>query len=271
MLSITVSCLLLGALVGLILAFTGAGGGILAVPLLVFGLHLSVNQAAPIALLAVGVAAAIGAGLGLKSGKVRYKAASLIALSGLIVAPIGVWASHKIHNTPLTLIFAAVLAFVAINILRKTIIGQSERAVAECDSLPCQIDSSAGKFIWTLPCARFLALSGLLTGFLSGLIGVGGGFVIVPALKKASNLTMDQVIPTSLGVIALVSLSGVLAAAFHNTINWTIALPFSLGAIIAMLSGRVIAKHVQGSRLMQTFAVFSLMTAIFMVVKVFAG
>ena len=134
--------------------------------------------------------------------------------------------------------------------------------------IPCQINSAAGKFIWTLPCARFLAACGILTGFLSGLIGVGGGFVIVPALKKASNLNMDQVIPTSLGVIALVSLSGVLAAAFHNTINWTIAMPFSLGAIIAMLGGRVISKHIQGSRLMQAFAVFSLMTAVFMVVKV---
>ncbi|HEX7638057.1 MAG TPA: sulfite exporter TauE/SafE family protein, partial [Burkholderiaceae bacterium] len=67
----------LGAVVGLLLALTGAGGGILAVPLLVFGLHLGVARAAPIGLIAVGLSAAIAAALGLRAGIVRYRAAGL--------------------------------------------------------------------------------------------------------------------------------------------------------------------------------------------------
>ena len=73
----------LGSVVGLILALTGAGGAIVAVPLLIFGLHLSVQQAAPIALLAVGLSAGLGAVLGLREGKVRYKAAALMAACGI--------------------------------------------------------------------------------------------------------------------------------------------------------------------------------------------
>ena len=73
----------LGAIIGAVLALTGAGGGILAVPLLVFGLGLSMVEAAPVGLLAVGLAAAVGAVLGLRRGLVRYRAALFIALIGM--------------------------------------------------------------------------------------------------------------------------------------------------------------------------------------------
>jgi uncharacterized membrane protein YfcA len=81
--------LILGALVGVIMGLTGAGGGILAVPLLVFGLHLTVASAAPLGLLAVGIAAAMGAAVGLRAGVVRYRAALLIALTGIVFNPLG--------------------------------------------------------------------------------------------------------------------------------------------------------------------------------------
>lgn len=103
--------LILGLVVGLILALTGAGGGILAVPLLVFGLQLSVSQAAPIGLLAVGMAAALGATLGLKAGIVRYKAALLMSAFGMMAAPIGVWLGNRIDNRWLSILFAMVLLF----------------------------------------------------------------------------------------------------------------------------------------------------------------
>jgi len=73
----------LGLIVGIILALTGAGGGLLAVPLLVFGVGLRVSEAVPISLLAIGMAAMLGAGLGLKSGTVRYKAVLLMAETGM--------------------------------------------------------------------------------------------------------------------------------------------------------------------------------------------
>ena len=80
----------LGALVGIVMGLTGAGGGILAVPLLVFGLHLTIVEAGPVAMLAVGISATVGALLGLKANIVRYRATLLIAVSGILMAPLGV-------------------------------------------------------------------------------------------------------------------------------------------------------------------------------------
>ena len=84
----------LGLIVGLVLALTGAGGSILAIPLLIFSLGLSLQQAAPIALLAILVASTVGALQGLSRGTVRYKAAMLIALLGILCAPLGVIVAH---------------------------------------------------------------------------------------------------------------------------------------------------------------------------------
>lgn len=95
----------LGAVVGLILALAGAGGGVLAVPLLVFGLHLTIMQAAPVGLIAVGAASGLGAALGLREGIVRYPAAALIGITGMLLAPVGVgrrvasrWAGARLQQ-----------------------------------------------------------------------------------------------------------------------------------------------------------------------------
>lgn len=99
--NIVASSTVLGAIVGLILALTGAGGAILAVPLLLFVLHLSVAEAAPVALLAVGLSAAVGAVIGLRAGIVRYRAAMLMAVTGTVFSPAGLWLAHRLPNGPL--------------------------------------------------------------------------------------------------------------------------------------------------------------------------
>ena len=99
------AALTLGTVVGLILALAGAGGGILPVPLLVFGLHLTIMQAAPVGLIAVGAASAFGAVLGLREGLVRYRAAALIGITGLLLAPLGVRLARLIPNQPLMVAF----------------------------------------------------------------------------------------------------------------------------------------------------------------------
>jgi len=104
------AALTLGTVVGLILALAGAGGGILAVPLLVFGLHLTIMQAAPVGLIAVGAASAFGAVLGLRESLVRYRAAALIGITGLLLAPLGVRLATLIPNQPLMVAFSIVLA-----------------------------------------------------------------------------------------------------------------------------------------------------------------
>jgi len=249
--------LALGAVVGLILALTGAGGGILAVPLLVFGLRLSIMQAAPVGLIAVGGASAIGAVLGLREGLVRYRAAAVIGLIGMALAPVGVRLARIIPNGPLTVAFSVVLAYVAARMWLQVRRGAVPATKAQRASLPCVLNPAEGRLAWTMPCARALAATGAASGLLSGLLGVGGGFVIVPSLTRFTNLTTRSILATSLAVIALVSIGGVAAAAAQGSVNWAVALPFGLGAVVALVAGRRIAARVAGAHLQQAFAMTS--------------
>ena len=255
----------LGLLVGAIMALTGAGGGILAVPLLLFGAGLEMSQAAPIGLLAVGMSAALGAALGLKAGTVRYKAALLMAATGMLLAPVGVWLGSLIDNRWLSVLFAFILLFVAYRTFRQA--GATSSEAPDNSEPPCIRSSDTGRFIWTTRCARALALSGTVAGLLSGLLGVGGGFVIVPALKRSTDLAMQSIVATSLTVIALVSISGVSSSALAGSLNWNAAIPFTGGAVAGMLIGRRISAYLAGPHLQKGFATVSGMVAIGMIVK----
>ncbi|EXI65646.1 MAG: Sulfite exporter TauE/SafE [Candidatus Accumulibacter adjunctus] len=250
---------LLGSVVGLVLALTGAGGGILAVPLLVFGLALPMQQAGPIGLLAVGLAAGLGALLGLRSGILRYRAAGLIGLCGILAAPAGVWLAQRIPNLPLTLAFALLLAWTGGRRLWRR--RSPPRAAAAAVDRPCRLDPASGRFDWNRRCARVLAGTGVLSGLLSGLLGVGGGFVIIPALGRHSDLPPASVVATSLGVMTLVAFGGVAAAALGGSMVWPLALPFAGGAVAGLLLGRMLAARLAGERLQQGFAVLCLVVA----------
>lgn len=258
---------ILGLIVGVILALTGAGGGILAVPLLVFGAGLGVAEAGPIGLLAVGMAAALGAALGLKAGVVRYKASMLIAGTGMLASPLGVWLAHSMDHRWLTGIFGIVLLLVAF----KTFVQARDRRVgddsAAAKAPPCVRSPATGRFIWTMPCARALGLSGAFTGALSGLLGVGGGFVMVPALTRFTDLEMKSVVATSLAVIAFISVAGVAASALAGKVEWVVALPFSAGALAGMAGGRLIAARLAGAHLQKSFALVAGGVSIMMLAK----
>lgn len=256
---------LLGLVVGLILALTGAGGSILAIPLLILGLDLNLTQAAPMALLAVMSAASVGAAQGLSNGIVRYKTAILIASFGMAIAPLGVWLAKRSPILVLNLIFAAVLAFVAWRMwLQSTQILQGSE---DKPAPACVINPATSKLFWTALCTRRLVITGGAAGFLSGLLGVGGGFVIVPSLRKVSNFDIQTIIATSLAVIALVSASSVATYFLHGDINWKIAVPFVTSAIIGMFAFRLISHKVSAKISQRSFAVLSVVAAVIMVVK----
>lgn len=260
--------LIAGLITGIVLALTGAGGGILAVPLLVFGVHQNVAEAAPVALAAVGMAAALGAILGLRKRIVRYRAAIVISLAGMIFSPAGLWLAHHVDNRSLTIAFAFVLLFVAYRTWQRASAPPTARRAVRDRSLPCQRDANSGRFRWTGRCARILTFSGAFVGFLSGLLGVGGGFVMVPALTRYTDLEMDSVVATSLAVIALVSLSAVASSALSASLNWTVALPFAAGSLAGMAGGRTISAQVAGARLQKMFAFVSSVVAVGLMAKV---
>ena len=260
--------ILLGVVVGGILALTGAGGAIIAVPLLVFGLHLGLLQAAPIGLLTVMLAAGMAALVGLRAGIVRYKAASLLAGCGLLTVPLGVWLAHAVSNLGLTILFSLVLIYVAISMFikaRKAI----QHGAAECmdGNQPCRVNQQIGKLSWNAPCARAMVLSGAVAGLFSGLLGVGGGFIIVPALRKFTDLDMKSIVATSLAAIALVSAAGVLVYAAKAAIEWHLALPFVLGGLFGMMAGQAAAKKLAGPRIQQAFAIVAFLIAIGLLIK----
>ena len=255
---------LLGLVVGLILALTGAGGGILAVPLLVFGAGIGVADAGPIGLLAVGMAAALGAALGLRAGQVRYRAALLIAATGMLLSPVGLWAARLVDSRWLGLLFAMTLLYVASRTWRQA----AGPAPAGRTPTPVFVrGEQTGRFVWTRPCMRALGLSGALAGLLSGLLGVGGGFVMVPALQRYTDLAMKQALATSLAVIAMISIAGVASSAAQGGIDWSIGAPFAGGALAGMLAGRSLAARLAGPALQKAFAVVSALVALGMAAK----
>jgi len=262
---------LLGAVIGLVLGLTGAGGSIFAVPLLIWGLGWTLPQAVPVALLAVAAAATFGTIVAWDKTYVRYRAALLMSATSLAFAPLGLEAAHRLPVDVLMAAFAMVLALVSLRLLLQARRAPAEtmvlRAAVVGDALQargplCRLNPASGRLQWTRPCALALAGTGSLTGFLSGLLGVGGGFVIVPALRSFSELSMHSAVATSLMAIALTS-SGTVAIALGRgqVMPWTVALFFVGGALLGMLGGRRLAPRIAGPRLQQAFAGLMLLVA----------
>lgn len=269
--------LLLGILVGAVLGLTGAGGSILASPLLMAGLGWTLPQTEPIALLAVCAAATFGTIVAWDVAFVRYRAAMLMAAAGFVTTPLGVKAAWLMPVDTLTLVFAAVLALVAVRMAWQALRAPAEtsvvRATVSGDALPSQGRlvrlNANGHIAWDARGAVVLALIGAVTGLAAGLLGVGGGFIIVPALRYASALSMHSVIATSLMVIALISAGAVVATLVQGfPIPWLVALPFVAGALIGMLIGRKVAPRIAGPRLQQGFAMVMLLVAVGLAVHI---
>ncbi|MBV8619776.1 MAG: sulfite exporter TauE/SafE family protein [Curvibacter sp.] len=244
--------LLLGALVGAVLGLTGAGGGMLAVPALVVGLHWSMQQAAPVALIAVAFGAAVGAVEGLRRGLVRYRAAVCMALSGIPFSSLGQWLAHRLSQQVLLLAFSLLMLWVAQRLWRQARAGQEARLLPTRLGL---IDPATGRFLWSPATLGLVAGIGALTGFMTGLLGVGGGFVIVPLLRRFTRLPMQGIVATSLLVIALVGGGAVLNAWWRGQpFPAQETLLFSGATALGMLAGRRAAAHLSARQVQQGFA-----------------
>lgn len=249
------------------MGLTGAGGGILSVPLLIFAFHIPIAEAGPIALSAIALAASVGALIGLKEKVLRYKAAIFMASFGLILSPLGLWVGQHAPNTPLLILFSAVLIYVATRMYIQASQTLAGITLPIMKPPPCQLDMSIGKLIWTVPCARALMFAGATAGFLSGLLGVGGGFIIVPSLKHFTDLPMKATVATSLGVLAIVSSGGAAISLTSGTLNMSIAGPFAISTLIGLLFGKILEKNISGPRAQQIFSIFTFLVALSLIYK----
>lgn len=251
----------LGALVGAILGLTGAGGGILAVPMLSVGMGWTMQQAAPVALIAVSISAAVGALDGLRHGLVRYKAAALIAISGFPLVYLGQTIAHHLPQAFLQMSFAGVMLLIAYRLYRQ---GRSPlHTDAEMSLAVARVHPDSGKFIWSMRSAALLASIGGLTGLTTGLLGVGGGFLIVPMLRKFTDVSMQGVVATSLLVIALVGASGVGSAVLRQSgIPWGPAAIFTATTVCGMLAGRKVIKTISPGQVQAGFSMVLTLVAL---------
>lgn len=262
--------IIFGSIVGFALGLTGGGGGIFAVPLLVYGLAVAPREAVGVSLASVGGTALFGVTPRLIRGEVELRTGILFAVAGMLGAPVGNYCSGMIPESMLLLMFGLLMFVVAWRMWqkpRKSSAPQLAATEEDCDRSTCQRDDD-GKLRLTSKCAMLLVLVGLLTGFLSGMFGVGGGFVIVPALVLFSGMKIHQAVATSLLVIVLVSISGVTSyVVAGNELSWETAVQFLVGGFIGMWAGGLVARRLEGPTLQKVFATGVILVAVFVISK----
>lgn len=263
---------LIGIMVGLIMGLTGAGGGMLAVPALVYSQGWSMQQAMPVALLAVSLGALIGAIDGLRRRQVRYKAALLMALTGAPMTSIGVFVASRMSQQFLMLAFSAVLIIVVTRLVLQAHKGISVGASAavRADAM-AKVNQLTGKFDWSWATAAIIGLIGACAGFATGLLGVGGGFIIVPLLRHFTNLNMQSAAATSLMVIALVGTVAVTSAVAHGIhLPLLFSILFATASVTGVLLGRKLANRLDSTTVQFIFAAMLAAVAISFLMKAFA-
>lgn len=227
----------LGALIGLALGTLGGGGSILTVPALVYLLGQNPHGAVGSSLVIVGANALVGAWLHKRAGHVRLRAALLFGAAGVAAAFGGARLSRLLPGPMLLILFALLMLVIASVMLR----GQAR---------PAQADQPVAPVWWRT------ALGGVVVGFLTGFLGVGGGFLIVPALVLLLGMDMRDAVGSSLVVIAINSAAGLLGHLGDGGLNWWLIVVLLVGGAPGLLLGARLARSLPAARLRQGFAIF---------------
>jgi uncharacterized membrane protein YfcA len=252
----------LGFLVGMALGALGGGGSILAVPVLVFLVGMSPSSATSTSLVVVGAASAVGAYEHWCSGRVRVATGLVLGLVGIGGSLAGSTLNRRLDGELLLLAFAGITLVAAWRIL------------AGCPSCT-KVDDVAGEggtgsavrtrvLSRTLTPAALvqLALVGTGVGFLTGLFGVGGGFVIVPVLTLVLDVPMPSAVGTSLLVITLNS-AAALGPRLGSGIEWGTTAIFTIAAIAGVMAGKRIADHLDAKDMQRWFAGLLVVVALY--------
>ncbi|SDO75687.1 hypothetical protein SAMN04487981_11326 [Streptomyces sp. cf386] len=242
--SVLVLGLLAGAVTGLALGALGGGGSVLAVPALMYLLGFTPAAAATASLVVVAVTSVTALGTHARDGTVRWRAGALFAAAGLVPAAVGGAVSGRLPGGLLTGAFALVAAVAALRMLRPS-------TAVRHDDVPVR----AGR----------VAQAGAGLGAVTGVLGVGGGFLAVPALVNVVGLRMRAAVGTSLLVITVNSLVALAArAGSAEPVDWAAVAPFAAAAVLGAWDGKRLAGKVSGGTLRRIFAYVLLAVALFM-------
>lgn len=242
-----------GALIGVLLGLLGGGGSILAVPALVYAVGLDLREAIPISLIVIGIASAVGAVPKVRARQVQWRLAAVFAGAGIPAAFVGSAVGAQLPSSVVLIGFAAVMVVAGARML----IGTAHMGTA-CDVGDDGID-------WRR-CAPRSIPAGFVVGLLTGLFGVGGGFLIIPALVIALGVEMPIAVGTSLLIIAANSAAGVVSHLHGVHINWSVTAAFvGTAAACSLIAGHLGARA-DTERLQHWFAYLVFAVAAFVLI-----
>ncbi|KEO72091.1 sulfite exporter TauE/SafE family protein [Anditalea andensis] len=258
---ITVFGFISAVIIGISLGLIGGGGSILTVPALVYLLHISPVLATAYSLFVVGATSLVGSFTFMKKGLVDYKTAAVFSIPSFIavflarkylvpaipyeIFAIGEWIMTK--DIAIMVFFALIMLAASISMIRN---GQIEAKVCEVT--------------YNYP---LIAIEGALVGVLTGIVGAGGGFLIIPALVLLARLPMKLAVGTSLLIIAVKSLIGFLGDIFNQSIDWPFLMLFSGLSLIGIFIGSWLSAKMDGEHLKKGFGWFVLVMAVYILGK----
>ena len=224
--------LLLAVLIGLSLGTLGSGGSIITMPVLVYVAGIPAHDAVGMSLVIVGTTAAAGSVLHARRDGIDARVAAIFAMTGAAGAFAGARATHLVSGEWLMAIFGGLMLLAGWRMLAPGAAASSRRdpSIPECTGI------------------------GLVVGVLTGFLGVGGGFLIVPALVLAAGLDMKRAVPTSLAIIACNAAGGFVGQLRYAAIDWALTAAFLAFALAGMAGGSFVARRVTADGLKRTFA-----------------
>jgi cytochrome c/uncharacterized membrane protein YfcA len=239
----------LSLLIGVSLGLLGGGGSILTVPIMIYALGIEEKSAIASSLLVVGATSAVAVIAHARAGNVVWRTALIFAGAGMAGAFLGGKVAKFLPSSLLLVLFAVIMFATAFFMWK----GRKPSTNTEVKQGP-------------LPLPKIL-LEGLVVGLVTGLVGAGGGFLVVPALALLGGLPMQKAVGSSLVVIALKSFAGFAGYASHVTVDWQLTGIVTAAAIVGSFGGAALAKKVAQEQLRKGFAIFVLTMAVFLLGK----
>ena len=241
----------LAALIGLSLGLLGGGGSILTVPIFVYVLGFGAKESIAMSLAVVGATSLFGALSHWRAGNVNLRVATIFGVVAMAGTYLGARLAVFFSGAAQLALFAVVMLLAAIFMFRekKPEPGAAARAAAHGGAKDMPIG--------------LIVLEGVLVGILTGLVGVGGGFLIVPALVLLGKIPMKQAVGTSLLVIAMKSAAGFLGYLGQVEVPWGFMALFTSVAIVGIFAGTYLVKFVSQDALKRIFAVFLVVMGVF--------
>lgn len=240
----------LAILVGLSLGLLGSGGSILTVPIFVYVLHYDAKEAIAMSLAVVGITSLFGAIGHWRIGNVQLRVALTFGGVAMVGTFVGARLSTYVSGALQLTLFAVVMLTAAYFMLRSR-------------NVSAALDETGGhESAARLPLAH-IVIEGLVVGIITGLVGVGGGFLVVPALVLLGKLPMNQAVGTSLLVIAMKSASGFAGYLDQVSIAWGTLAVFSGVAVAGILAGSYLMRFVPQDMLKRSFGILLVLMGVF--------